>query len=251
MKVKRLINMQRLVGKIDNDFNISESDWIPRVAAWVIDALSQLKVLPMEKKRRKLEVAERIAQFPCALDAHELIVFDKYGNEIIGGDECNNGCKQTNNSPTGGVDTIGVTDNGADYGAFSTKLAQVATSPTNHKFYLQCNSIELNFDTDEIEVESYEVATYHDDYYDCEVPYIYDNGVLLEALCWYVLFKYLSRGSTHPVYSLKSQSPYTNPFAQWTLLKSKARTSVLNDMSRAKDEGWNNFFYNTTFLPRG
>ena len=120
-----------------------------------------------------------------------------------------------------------------------------------HKFYLDCNNIELNFDTDEIIVESYEVATYHDDYYDCEVPYIYDNGTLLEALSWYILFKYLSRGSSHPVYDLKSQSPYTNPFAQWSLLKSKAKTSVLNDMAKSDDEGWNNFFYNSTFLPRG
>ena len=34
-------------------------------------------------------------------------------------------------------------------------------------------------------VETFEVATYHDDYYDCECPYIYDDGLLLEALDWY------------------------------------------------------------------
>ena len=255
MKVKRLVSMQRLVGKVDNDFNISESDWIPRVAAWVIDALSQLKVLPMEKKRRKLEVSERIAQFPCEITAHELRVFDKYGNEIANGadDKCNNGskCSGCNNSSTGGVQqTIGVTNPNAEDSASSTILGTVVSSPAGHKFYLDGNNIELNFDTDCIIVESYEVATYRDEYYDCDVPYIYDNGTLLEALAWYILFKYLSRGSTHPVYSLKSQSPYTNPFAQWTLLKSKAKTSVLNDMAKGNDEGWNNFFYNSTFLPR-
>ncbi len=252
MKIKRLISMNRLVGKIDNDFNISESDWIPRVAAWVIDALSQLKVLPMEKKRRELEVNERIAQFPCEITAHELKVFDKYGNEIANGedDKC---CamKQCNISSTGGQEqTIGVTDNAAKYGASSTILATVVPSMGNHKFYLNGNSIELNFDTDKIIVESYEVATYHDDYYDCEVPYIYDNGVLLEALAWYVLFKYLSRGSHHPVYDLKSASQATNPYSQWLYYKTKAKTSVLNDMAKNGDEGWNNFFYNSTFLPR-
>ena len=64
MKIKNRLPLQRLIGKIDNDFNISESDWIPRVAAWTIDALSQMQVLPMERKRRKLEVSNRIAQFP-------------------------------------------------------------------------------------------------------------------------------------------------------------------------------------------
>ncbi len=266
MKVKRLISMQRLVGKVDNDFNISESDWIPRVAAWVIDALSQLKVLPMEKKLRKLEVSERIALFPCEITANELRVFDKYGNEIQNSadSKCSNlskgsnnpnscNCGQVNNSSTGGqYQTIGVTDVTAKDSAAATILSNVVPSLEGRMFYLNGNNIELNFDTDEITVESYEVATYYDEYYDCEVPYIYDNGTLLEALSWYILFKYLSRGSSHPVYSLKSPSPYTNPFAQWTLLKSKAKTSVLNDMSKGSaDDGWNNFFYNSTFLPRG
>ena len=256
MKVKRLISMSRLVGKVDNDFNISESDWIPRVAAWVIDALSQLKVLPMEKKRRKLEVSERIALFPCEIVADELRVFDKYGNEIANGadNKCNNlgNCGTSTISSTGGLEqTIGVTDPTAKDSAASTILGRVVPSTQNHMFYLDGNNIELNFDTDEITVESYEVATYHDDYYDCEVPYIYDNGTLLEALSWYILFKYLSRGSKHPVYDLKSTNQYTNPFAQWMYYKSKAKTSVLNDMAKGKDEGWNNFFYNSTFLPRG
>ena len=38
------------------------------------------------------------------------------------------------------------------------------------------------FNTDKIIVETLEVATYYDEYYDCEVPYIYDDGLLLEAL---------------------------------------------------------------------
>ena len=253
MKVKRLISIQRLVGKVDNDFNLSESDWIPRVAAWTIDALSQLKVLPMEKKRSTLEVSERIALFPCEITSYELRVFDKYGNEIANGadDKCCNGQKCINPSTGGQYQTIGVTNPNGDDWATSTILDNVQVGNGERKFYLDGNNIELNFDTDQITVESYEVATYRDEYYDSEVPYIYDNGTLLEALSWYILFKYLSRGSKHPVYSLTSPSPYTNPAARWEALKSKAKTSVLNDMKKSGDEGWNNFFYNSTFLPRG
>lgn len=50
MKIKQNVDMKRIVGKVDNDFNLSESDWIPRAAAWIIDALSQMKCLPMTKK---------------------------------------------------------------------------------------------------------------------------------------------------------------------------------------------------------
>ena len=213
MKLKRQCTVERLVGKIDNDFNISESDWIPRVAAWVIDALSQMKCLPMERKKRKLKVNNRIAIFPCTLNASDIKVYDSNGCEIpeLNSGEC--GCYASSSS-TGGRDEIAVIDN--------------------------TNNTGINF---------MQVATYHDDYYDCDCPYIYDDGILLEALSFYVLFKYLSRGSKHPVYDLKSNSPVTNPWLQWNTLKTKATASVRYKL--LNDDGWNNFFYNSTFLPRG
>ena len=45
MKIKRNVDLKRIIGKVDNDFNLTESDWIPRAAAWIIDALSQMKWL--------------------------------------------------------------------------------------------------------------------------------------------------------------------------------------------------------------
>ncbi len=71
---------------------------------------------------------------------------------------------------------------------------------------------------------------------------------LLEALSYYIMFKYLSRGSKHQVFDLKSNSPVTNPALKFELLKPKAITSV--KIKLANDSGWNNFFYNSTFRPR-
>ena len=247
MKIKQhTLKISRLIGKIDNDFNISESDWIPRVAAWVIDALSQMKVLPMERKRRTLEVSERIAQFPCCINTDEIKVYDKNGCEISQLDNNNScGCniEVDNYSPQ----EIAVIDNNNKSGINFMNVGTIVNN-SNRNFVIQGNNIELNFDTDKIIVETLEVATYYDEYYDCEVPYIYENGILLEALAWYILFKYLSRGSTHQVYSLKSNSPVTNPFLQWNNLKSKAIASVKNEIYTA--DGWRNFFYNSTFDPR-
>ena len=246
MKIKNRLPLQRLIGKIDNDFNISESDWIPRVAAWTIDALSQMQVLPMERKRRKLEVSNRIAQFPCQINAEELKVFDKSCREIP---ELNSkkscGCSNNRNSTP---QEIAVIDTANKTGVNFMQVGTIVC-PNDRNFVLDGNNIELNFDTDEIEVETYETATYFDDYYQCEVPYIYNNGLLLEALSWYVMFKYLSRGSKHPVYDLKSGNPALNPYIQWNTLRPKAAASVKIAISRNND-GWNNFFYNSTFLPR-
>lgn len=240
--------ISRIIGKVDNDFNISESDWIPRVAAWVTDALSQMKCLPMERKRRKLEVSNRIATFPCMLNSTEIKVFDKNGCEIPelkSSKEC--GCSDLGgNTP---VSEIAIFDSASKTSTNSMRVATVTGSP-GRNFVVDCNNIELNFDTDCIIVESYEVATYYDEYFDCDVPYVYDNGILLEALAWYILFKYLSRGSKHTVYSLTSPNPVTNPFTQWNNLKHKAENSVKIQLSKETDDGWRNFFYNSTFDPR-
>ena len=249
MKIKNQLTLQRLVGKIDNDFNIDESDWIPRVAAWVIDALAQMKVLPMERKRRKLEVSERIAQFPCEINGKELKVFDSSGREIPNIQDVNECCRSEFGAkrPSSEIAVIDTTNKtGVNYMQIGSV---VDCNSGNRNFVLDCNQIQLNFDADEIEVETYEVATYHDDYYDCECPYIYDDGLLLEALAWYCMFKYLSRGSTHTVYSLKAQNPLLNPLYQWNYWRPKAAASVKSALSNSK-EGWNNFFYNSTFLPR-
>lgn len=248
MKIKQhTLKISRLIGKIDNDFNISESDWIPRVAAWVIDALSQMKVLPMERKRRVLEVSERIAQFPCCINADEIKVYDKNGCEISQLDSnssCGCNIEVNNYSPQ----EIAVIDDNNKSGVNFMNVGNVVNN-SNRNFVLQGNNIELNFNTDKIIVETLEVATYYDEYYDCEVPYIYDDGLLLEALAWYCLFKYLSRGSKHTIYDLKSPNAVINPYMQWQALKVKAANSVKIKLNQ--DKGWRSFFYNSTFIPRG
>lgn len=201
----------------------------------------------MIRKRRILEVSNKTAIFPCELNGTELKVFDKYGNEIPNAD-CSNPCCNNKNAVNDTNNPIAIfADDGL--GIDFMRIGHITVNDNRNFVFDGYNQIELNFDTDKIQVESYEVATYHDDYYDCEVPYIYDNGLLLEALSWYCLFKYLSRGSHHPVYDLKSNSPITNPYIQWNTLRPKAMASVKNDIAMDHN-GWNNFFYNSTFLPK-
>lgn len=243
MKTKRLLSLERIIGKIDNDFNIDNSDWIPRAGAWIIDALSQLKVLPMEIKKRELDVIDRIAMFPCALNLKSLKVYDSNGCQIP---ELTKGSRT---SIAKSDEYIGVSEQSTDP-RYRTVAAKVVQSCGKNYVISDNDKIELNFDTDKITVESYEVATYYDDYFNCNVPYVYDDGLLLEALSWYVLYKILCRGYKHQVFSLTGSEP-VNPYVQWTLIKNKASASVINSMRKnGANEGWNNFFYNFTFLPK-
>lgn len=251
MQLNNQLPLQRLIGKIDNDFNIDNSDWIPRVGAWVTDALSQMKLLPMEYVTEDIEVNDRIADLPCMINTKGIEVFDKNGCPINNANEikkCSCG-GNSGSSSTGGY--IGVDVN--DYHNYNNHTTIVkVVNPNNRNFVISNDKqIELNFDTDSITIKLLKPATYFDEYFNCEVPYIYDNGVLLEALAWYCLFKMLSRGYKHQVYSLASAQQYLNPFMQWNFLKGKAQKSVLSDMiNLKKDSGWNNFFFNSTFRPR-
>ena len=60
MSNKNYTTIERIIAKIDNDFNPDNSDWIPRVGAWALDAMSILKCTKTEIKRVNLPVKERI-----------------------------------------------------------------------------------------------------------------------------------------------------------------------------------------------
>lgn len=265
MKHNNRLPLQRLIGKIDNDFNIDHSDWIPRVAAWVTDALSQMKILPRECKTRKVEINDRIGIFPCDLEASSFQIYDTNGCEIDpanDGNGCGCGCgggsidtsfENNGSSPVEEIliDVDRPADLGGIYGGEVARIVSNGKSSKNFVF-IPPNKFELNFDTDYITVKSLEVATYYDEYFDCDVPWIYDDGLLLEALAWYCLFKILSRGYKHQVYDIKSPHAHLNPFLQWERLRPKAQASVKIAISKnCKSGAWSNFFYNSTFLPRG
>lgn len=244
MMNKNHLSIKRVIGKIDNDFNIDNSDWIPRCAAWIIDGLSQMKCLPMEIKTKEVVVNDRIAALGCCID--DIKVFDVNGCEIK--ELTSRSCCGINLQSNSDI-YIGVTQQNDDP-ALRTVAVKVASSNNRNFVISGGNKIELNFDTDKIIVKSKEVATYFDDYFNCDVPYIYDDGLLIEALTFYCMYKMLSRGYKHQVYSLTGSEP-VNPYIQWIKIKDNARASVINSMRKNKDnEGWNNFFFNSTFLPR-
>ena len=71
--------VERIIAKIDNDFNPNNSDWIPRVGAWCIDAMHQLDVTMTSKVKKKLLVKDRVARSECCLSDLDLTVYDENG----------------------------------------------------------------------------------------------------------------------------------------------------------------------------
>lgn len=275
---KSSTNIDRIIAKIDNDFNPDNSDWIPRVGAWVIDAMSQIDALKTVKKRRKLNVKERIAYSPCAIDKDNLKVFDANGCEVKEASSASLGC---NCSSTGefarnaGGSNGSLTPNTIDCintGKQPSKNYVVAetvndTLPWRYnvahysterqqdciKTYVvvDCNKLEINFDADYIYIESNEIETVCSKTYNCEFPVIPNNGVLIEAIAYYCVYKMLCRGYHHQVFNLQASQYGTNPYYIWNNLKEEARRSIINQTVDDVDTSlFRSNFFVSTFDPR-
>ena len=256
---KNYTTIERIIAKIDNDFNPDNSDWIPRVGTWCIDAMNMLKVLRTEEKKIKLSVIDNIAYSPCPLEGMDFRVYDENGCEIKEANNIINGCGNCMNNPfTGeemnadttilnGANTTGISYNLNANEAPDTMISEHINSHNINDRYnvkevyynsarkdrnyvkVDNNKLELNFKTKYIYIVTKGVATYTSNTYECELPVIPNNGLLIEAITYYCMYKMLTRGYTHPVFNLHASQYGTNPFFMWNQLKDEAKRSVLID----------------------
>nr|DAM37523.1 MAG TPA: hypothetical protein [Crassvirales sp.] len=265
MQMKANTNIEHIIAKIDNDFNPDNSDWIPRVAAWTIDAMSQLNVLCKVRKKKQLIVKDRIAYSECNIDGSSLKVYDNNGCIInkAGEESCCNDSPSTGDvvqtelaSTTTYIDNgnineknyvVAETEN--DKYPYRYNIQHYNINDTNQKqrnyVLVGCDKIELNFDTNKIIIEFDAIETYSSDIYGCDLPVIPNNGILIEAIVYYCMYKMLCRGYKHPVFNLQASQYGTNPYYMWHTMKEEAKRSILID---GIDEDVTKIFRSTFFI---
>lgn len=264
-------NVERIIAKIDNDFNPDNSDWIPRVAAWCIEAMQQINVLRKQRKKVKLAVVDRIAYSPCELNTENLVVYDSNGCKLKKANSATTKCcspstgKDKQSEITEVANTVSYINNNdaakvPDYvlaetlndkewpGRYRVNEYNYGINKEPHNYVIIGNNkIELNYDEKCITVEYDAILTYISEIYNCELPVIPNNGLLIEAIAYYCVYKMLCRGYRHPVFNLQASQYGTNPYYIWTQLKEEARRSVINQGfdEDASKLFRSNFFINT------
>ena len=295
MANEKVVSIERIIAKIDNDFNPDNSDWIPRVAAWAIDAMNQLKCLRKVPKCHRLEVNHRLALSPCCLNYDEMRVYDpngclipRAGDPRCGLNKCGNGgcspvedihnhehhhhghhCHTCEPYPHVHVDDCGFetehhhhdcchvseshtrevvnthlfpdktltwTEHTGSYDYRCMHRVHHTHIPNdqlpNRNYVISGNYIELNFNVPYIVIARLDVDTEYSNYYHCEVPKIPDNGLLIEAITNWCMYKMLTRGYKHPVMTLTAASEALNPFVAWKVNIEKVRRSVQLDVQQ-------------------
>lgn len=281
--MNKFITIENIIAKIDNDFNLDNTDWIPRIAAWSTDAISQLKVLRTELKETKVAVINNIAKLSCKIDNSYIKIYDDNGCEVkeideakcvrCGSDSPSTGERNDNITSLGDSGTrevINTDYNGPEHYR-SVSIHNNTTIETNKhnvyeeykltprreydKYYIviDSNTIELNFNTKYITIITKGIKTQYSEYYKTEIPVIPNNGILIEAIGFYCMYKMLCRGYKHPVFNLNASQYGTNPYYIWMQLKEKAKISVtLDEQGDSIDniDGWQSYFFNYTFPKR-
>jgi hypothetical protein len=269
--------VERIIAKIDNDFNPNNSDWIPRVGAWCIDAMAQLDILRTKRKKKKLIVIDRIAYSDCPLTNNNIKIYDNRGCKIEEAKDSNacNDCPSTGESAseTSGtsIDITPSTINAIETGnkqapdyviantvndkypfRYNVQHYTLGNNTKNYNYVIVNNDkIELNFDTDFIYIEYDYIETTCSERFGCELPVIPNNGLLIEAIAYYCMYKMLCRGYKHPVFNLQASQYGTNPYYMWTQLKDEAKRSILNNSIDDASKLFRSNLFIDTFDPRG
>ena len=268
------VSIERIIAKIDNDFNPDNTDWIPRVAAWVTDALLQLDVNLTKRKRISLPIRNRIGISQYNL--RNAIIYDKCGNRIPEATANASDCPCNGSPSTGDLEqttTASATDTSEticneDANDAPNQMVSQQIAPNRYNIYefeLGCDKqrnyvliddtkIELNFDTDCIQLEYDFIETQESELYGCELPMIPNDGVLIEALTYFCMYKMLTRGYKHPVMNLAASQYGTNPYYIWLQMKEQAKRSIINrNFDRDMDDSSRMFrsaLYIDTFDPK-
>lgn len=262
-------NIERIIAKIDNDFNPDNSDWIPRVGPWCIDAMSMMNALRKEVKRKRLSVNERIAYSDCPIDKYNLKVYDSNGcklkeatrekcciNSLSTGEVPIDNITPTtisavaNNNDKQFINAHADTFNKKEYTNRYNVTNKVIMQSNNNRNYVivDCDKLELNFDTNYIFIEQEMIVTEISNVYGCELPVIPNNALLIEALVYYCMYKMLCRGYKHPVLNLHASQYGTNPKYEFEQLKPKVERSIINNAQKDIDiDIWWSAFYLQTF----
>ena len=252
-------NIEHIIAKLDNDFNIDHSDWIPRVAAWVIEALGMLKCTKYEEKCTKVIINGRIG-IVSGIDLRHATICDKNGCKLSSLED-NARCKcaiPSTGEVTDSTDTeqVAIPVNPGKYPEEYVITSKNKALRNSNKYYviISPTQLELNFDTDYVWVKYKGVVTEESSVYGCELPVIPNNSLVIEAIAYYCIYKILCRGYKHPVMNLAASQYGTNPYYMWMQLKDQAqRAAIIDEQGEVIDDGgiWQSAFFNFTFNPRG
>lgn len=276
--ISNYIQLEAIIGRIDNDFNIDHSDWIPRIGIWTIAALQQIDGISTKRSRRKLGLNQgSCINILFADNRNNFKLFTEEGCEIKKARLQDVYFNKSEECALAEQEDLR-TDYNEDYkkhvdeelthrtlsihkqdevnhtnpsGCKSCSFVDKLDDTDSYKYYNDGNVVYTNYYGRRIIVEYDDFEMSFNETYQCNFPIIPNIGVVVEYIIYYCMYKLLCRGYKHPVFNL-SNNASTNPYLIYKSLAGDAKRALINnnqDFDSASKLMRSNFFINT-FDPR-
>jgi len=196
--IYQLTSAKEVIARIENNFDIDYSDWVTRAPLWIADALDQLQLISSyEDKKIPLTVENYIVELPdnAPQDIRRILGIEHNGYLIRRLNVINPIKQPQDISNYNSIET------------YSIKNGYIVTS-------FEEGEITLYYQTPAIEYDV-ELMMY--------LPKVPIHSVIQGAIEWYLIYCMLRKGHKHPLFSLDSKNPITNPYSMWIQEGKKAK----------------------------
>lgn len=198
--IYQLGSAKEIIARVENNFTIDYSDWITRAPLWIADCLDQMQMISAyEDKYIDIEVKDYKFILPddSPQDIRRILGI-AYNNRLIRRLNVINAIKQPQE--------VSEYD---DINTYSIKNGYIITSFKEGTIRLYYQSPAIEYD---IEFQTY-------------FPKVPISSVIQGAIEWYLIYCILRKGHKHPLYSLDSKNPITNPYSMWIQESKKAKNT--------------------------
>ncbi len=209
--IYKTTSYKQVVTKVQRDFNLTGGNWVAATPEWIGECLSEIgNHAHLERLSCELEVVNHRVPYPCNLESTLAIEYNGFN------------LKKGGSLRAGSFGKPYVSEDGFYGGVFplvdpdtnvSTDQDVVSTGRYTENYYMEnpdyiitsfeCGTITLHYQGYKLDEDG--------------MPVVPDSSEHREALAFYILYKYLSRGNQHKVWGVR------DAYEMWVKYKAKAQ----------------------------
>lgn len=214
---------KEIIARVYNDYNVDYSDFEVRAIEWIGQALGQMRIrLALEPCHEDVEIVNYRGKLPCHLKVVQNIEYE--------------GQRLTEENRSNVHDTTTVENRTIGEDSFS---------------YNSNNYIFTTFETGTVRVHFLKIPTEYDYDLNEQVPTVPDHEYVIDACAIYIMFKLLSRGHYHPVFTIGGNDPEKDIAKLWRKAKDKASTEASTPTLEERERQsimWRSLIVNTNAI---
>jgi len=217
-----------VIGRIEHDLQLDNSDWIAKAPLWIADIIADMDILP---SMDDVKVSVSIVDYQCLIP----INLKMLTRLVVNGIPLTPHLASNQKFAADSADI----NHATKYSVLNNTYITFGVETGTADFYYKIPAVEV--------VDEYKVV----------MPKVIDNIHVFESIKWGILVKMIHQGYKHPIFSLNNNNPYTNPAMLYDKAVKRARNDigtmdqserrVFSELTREFIKNYE-YFYNEGFI---